>query len=153
MRPAAALAAAWVLVLAAALALRLPRLDDRPFHGDEAVHAFKFRELWERGRYAYDPNEYHGPTIYYAAWPVVAARGRANFAATREADYRLPLALLGAAMVLLYLLLRDALSPNGALGAALLTAVSSPFVFYSRYYIQEGALAAFTLALIACGWR
>ncbi len=153
MRPKFAFAAAMLVILAAALALRLPRLGDRPFHGDEAVHAFKFRELWEKGRYQYDPHEYHGPTIYYAALPVVAAKGRATFAETREADYRLAVALIGAAMVLLYPLLRDALGAGGVLWPALLTAVSAPFVFYSRYFIQEVPLACFTLALIAFGWR
>ena len=34
---------------------------------------------------------------------------------------------------------------TGALWAALLTAVSSPFVFYSRYFIQEVGLVGFTL--------
>jgi len=57
-----------VLILAAtivALALRLPRLALRPMHGDEAVHADKFGDLLESGVYAYDPNEYHGPTLNY----------------------------------------------------------------------------------------
>ena len=39
-----------VLILAAtvvALALRLPRLRQRPMHGDEAVHADKFGSLLE----------------------------------------------------------------------------------------------------------
>jgi uncharacterized protein (TIGR03663 family) len=153
MRQKFALAAVLLCILAAALVLRLPNLDARPFHGDEAVHAFKFRELWEQGRYEYDPEEYHGPTLYYAALPVVAARGRASFTETRESDYRLPIALLGAAMVLLLPLLRDGLGPGGSHWAALLLAVSTPFVFYSRYFIQEVVLVAFTLALIACWWR
>ncbi len=57
-----------VLILAAtivALALRLPRLDQRPMHGDEAVHADKFRSLLEQRHYEYDPIEYHGPTLNY----------------------------------------------------------------------------------------
>ena len=57
-----------VLILAAtivALALRLPRLDQRPMHGDEAVHADKFRLLLEERFYEYDPEEYHGPTLNY----------------------------------------------------------------------------------------
>ena len=57
--------------LAVALALRLPRLDERPMHNDEAVNAIKFGQLWERGTYRYDPNEFHGPTLYYGTLPVV----------------------------------------------------------------------------------
>ncbi len=153
MRPEAAGIATTLLILAVALVLRLPHLGDRPFHGDEAVHAVKFRELWERGRYEYDPNEHHGPTIYYAALPLVAATGRASFAETQEADFRLAVALMGAAMVLLFPLLREGLGARGAFWAALFLTVSAPFVFYSRYFIQEMALVAFTLALIAGGWR
>ncbi len=141
-----------LVIVAAALFFRLPHLGDRPFHGDEAVHAVKFRELREQGRYRYDPNEYHGPTLYYAALPLIAAQGL-SYADTREADYRLPIALLGAAMILLYLLLRDGIGVNGVLWASLLTAISAPFIFYSRYFIQEMALVAFTLLMIGCGWR
>src|SRR5579863_3749031 len=84
-----------------ALVFRAPDLGNRPFHGDEAVHAFKFRELWEHGVYRYDPNEFHGPTLYYATLPSVWLRGRRDFAETQEADYRLPIALFGAAIILL----------------------------------------------------
>src|SRR6266852_1296578 len=57
-----------VLLLAAgvALVLRCPRLDERPMHNDEAVNAIKFGQLWEHDAYKYDPNEHHGPTLYYA---------------------------------------------------------------------------------------
>ncbi len=142
-----------LMILAGALWLRLPDLGNRPFHGDEAVHAVKFDDLWEHGVYRYDANEFHGPTIYYAALPSVRLKHRASFAATQEADYRLPVALLGAAMILLFLPLRDALGKPAALVAALLTAVSPAFVFYSRYYIQEIFLVFFTLGLLVCGWR
>jgi len=40
----------WIAVLAVAalaVALRLPRLQMRPMHGDEAVGAYKFGELLE----------------------------------------------------------------------------------------------------------
>src|SRR5881275_1731133 len=93
-----AFAAAVVTALAVALLLRLPHLGVRPMHGDEAVHAFKFADLWEKGVYRYDPNEYHGPTLYYAALPVVWLQGRRDFADTREADYRLPIVIFGAAL-------------------------------------------------------
>lgn len=141
------------MILAGALWLRLPDLGNRPFHGDEAVHAVKFDDLWEHGVYRYDANEFHGPTIYYAALPSIQLKHRASFAATQEADYRLPVALSGAAMILLFLPLHNALGKPAALIAALLTAVSPAFVFYSRYYIQEIFLVFFTLGLLVCGWQ
>lgn len=148
-----ALAALALAALVIALVLRLPDLGVRPMHGDEAVHAFKFAELWERGVYRYDPNEYHGPTLYYAALPIVWLRGRQHLGDMQEADFRLATALIGAAMAPLVLLLSDGLGRRAAAIGALLTAVSPAFVFYSRYFIQEVPLAFFTLTALAGGWR
>src|SRR3569833_1701135 len=142
-----------LLIFGGALLFRVPDLGNRPMHGDEAVHAVKFEELWKHGTYRYDPNEYHGPTIYYAALPSVILRGRHELADLREADLRLPVALFGAAHVLLFQLLDDALGRPAALSAALLAAVSPALIYYSRDFIQEALLACFTLALLACGWR
>lgn len=59
-------ALALLLALAGAIALRLPNLAARPLHNDEAVNAIKVTELWQHGRYAYDPDEYHGPALHCA---------------------------------------------------------------------------------------
>ena len=77
------------MVIAGALALRLPQLDRRPMHTDESVHAIKFQGLWEKGAYAYDPNEFHGPSLYYATLPFAWLNGAANFAELREFTLRL----------------------------------------------------------------
>lgn len=137
----------------AALALRVPQLGNRPFHGDEAVHAVKFRELWEQGRYNYDPNEYHGPTIYYAALPFVAASGHRQFADMQEADFRWAIAVVGAGMVPLLLLLRRRLSEPELGWGGLFIALSPALVFYSRYFIQEIFLVFFTVLFFACALR
>ncbi|NUQ65461.1 MAG: TIGR03663 family protein [Pirellulales bacterium] len=142
-----------LLVGAGALAFRLPRLDDRPMHADESVHAVRFRDLWQRGRYAYDPNEFHGPTLVYATLPS-AWLGRAEtFAETSEATYRIVPVVFGAGVVLLVWLLGDAVGRSAAVCAAVLTAVSPAMVYYSRYYIHETLLVFFTLAAIGAGWR
>ncbi len=153
MRHRGVLVAVMVLLAVGALLFRLPSLDNRPMHGDEAVHAFKFLDLWQKGDYRYDPNEYHGPTIYYAELPVVWLTGRKSFVDIREADYRLPTVLFGAAMLLLLIPLSDALGRRGTVCAGLMLAISPAFVFYSRYYIQEILLTFFTLGMLACGWR
>ncbi len=147
------LALGWALVILAALALRLPQLASRPMHGDEAVHATKFRDLWEHGRYVYDPNEYHGPTLYYAtllsAW-LSPARGYNDF---DEVTYRLVPVAFGVGLILLSLLLADGLGRGPMLCAGALTALSPAMVFYSRYYIHEMLLVFFTALLIVAEWR
>ena len=146
----------YVLILAitvGALAFRVKDVGNRPMHGDEAVHAEKFRDLWEHGVYKYDSNEYHGPTIYYAALPSVKLLGRHGWLETREADYRLPIAVIGAAMIPLLLIFSRSLGKKATLAAALFLAISPAFVFYSRYFIQEVPLTFATLGMIACLWR
>jgi uncharacterized protein (TIGR03663 family) len=142
-----------LLIAAGALAIRMPQLQLRPMHADEAVQAARFRDWWQTGDYFYDPNEYHGPTLIYATRPSVVWGGSDTFAETSAATYRAVPAVFGAGMVLLLWLLRDALGRAGLLWSAILVGCSPAGVFYSRYYIHETLLAFFTLAAIACGWR
>jgi uncharacterized protein (TIGR03663 family) len=145
--------AVFVLVSAGALAVRLLHIEDRPMHGDEAVHALKFQILWETGRYEYDLNEFHGPTIYYLALPVVWLAGVTDFSQASEWMFRLVPALFSVGTLLLLLLFRDAIGTWAVICAGVLTAVSPAMVFYSSYYIQESVLVFFTFGAIVCGWR
>lgn len=145
-----------VLILAAtivALALRLPRLAQRPMHGDEAVHAFKFGDLLEEGIYEYDPDEYHGPTLNYLtlipAWMMCAE----TLTQVSEFTLRIVPVFFGVLLVLLLLLMVDGLGSGAAVYAAVLTAISPAMVFYSRYYIQEMLLVCFTFGVIVFGYR
>jgi uncharacterized protein (TIGR03663 family) len=133
--------------------LRLPGLSLRPMHADEAVHAVKFAELWDTGRYVYDATEFHGPTLYYLTLPVVWIGGWRDFASTSEATYRVVPLIAGVATIVLTLLLADGLGRGATCWAALLAALSPGMVFYSRYYIQEPLLVCLTLLLIGSSWR
>jgi uncharacterized protein (TIGR03663 family) len=144
---------ALLLATVVALALRLPDLDLRPVHADEAVHAYKLNTLWQTGRYTYDPREYHGPTLYYLTMPIVWASGAADWVGTTITHYRLVPVLAGVALIPLLFLLRDGLGNVAIIAAAGLTALSPAMVFYSRYYIQETLLVLFVLAVIAALWR
>ncbi len=142
-----------VMIAAAALAIRLPQLGRRPMHCDEANQAAKAGLLLATGRYDYDPQDQHGPSLYWLTLPALRLRGVASFAASREADYRIVPVVFGVGMVLLLLLVVDGLGPGPTLAAGVLTALSPAMVYYSRDYIQETLLAFFTLAAIGCGWR
>jgi uncharacterized protein (TIGR03663 family) len=143
-----------VLALAGvALALRLPQLDLRPMHVDEAVHAYKLNTLWETGRYEYDLNEYHGPTLYYFTLPAVWLSGARDFAQWQAPTLRIVPVVFGVALILLLLLVADGLGRPATLCAAALTAISPALTYYSRYYIQEMLLVFFTFLVIAAGWR
>lgn len=147
------LAFALLLVAGGALALRLPRLDRRPMHHDEAVNAIVLQGLWERGVYRYNPDEYHGPALHYATLPFVGLSGEKDFDHLSERTLRHVSVAAGLALLLLLWLLRDALGPASTLIAAVLLALSPAMVFYSRYFIHEMLLVCFTLLFLGSAWR
>ncbi|HWX20367.1 MAG TPA: flippase activity-associated protein Agl23 [Candidatus Binatia bacterium] len=142
-----------LLLAAAALVLRLPRLEHRPMHNDEAVNAIKFGRLWEQGTYKYDPNEHHGPSLYYATLLLGRLTGAPDFDHYSENRLRLVTVLFGVGLVLLVPLLGDGLGRQGVSWAGLFAIVSPAMVFYSRYYIHEMLLVFFTMLALAAGWR
>jgi uncharacterized protein (TIGR03663 family) len=146
-------ALALLLAIAGALALRVPRLATRPLHNDEAVNAVKVSELWQHGRYVYDADEYHGPTLHYATLPFLWLSGARNSDELDDATLRLAPVVFGVGLILLLLLFSDALGAHALAWAALFTAVSPAMVFYSRYFIHEMLLVFFTALTLGAGWR
>ncbi len=149
------------LIALCALWLRTHDLAARPMHSDEANQAVKFGQLLETGRYAFDPADHHGPTLYYFALPIAWLRGQHTLAALDETTLRLVPALFGTlSVLLLYLLvatplstLNPPLSTFFPLSAAAFLAVSPPAVYYSRDFIQETLLLAFVLATFVSAQR
>jgi len=139
--------------IAVALFFRLPHLADRPMHCDEANHTLKAGILIESGQYQYDPSDFHGPTIYYFALPVVWLTGASTLADTSETTFRIVTVAFGVALIAALILIADGLGSWPVAVAAVLTAVSPAMVFYSRYYIQEILLVFFTFIAIASIWR
>jgi uncharacterized protein (TIGR03663 family) len=136
-----------IVVLAAAL--RLPALDVRPMHADEAVHAAKFARLLEQGQYEYDPEEFHGPTLNYLTLIPARVGGIARYADLDEMTLRSVPAVAGILLVAAHLLIVPVIGFRAAALAALLAAVSPAMVYYSRYYIQETLLVAFSFGSLA----
>ncbi|MEA3364317.1 MAG: TIGR03663 family protein [Candidatus Hydrogenedentes bacterium] len=146
--------AGFVAVMVVASAYRIPRLDARTFHCDEAVQAFKAgQELYEEGEYAYDPEEYHGPTLYYLTVPVLWLSDIERFADSTHVHYRIVPVIFGLGTLLCLWWVRDGLGRRATLIAGLFTAISPIMVFYNRYYIQESLLVFFTFATLVTGWR
>ncbi|AOS46195.1 hypothetical protein Verru16b_03292 [Lacunisphaera limnophila] len=136
-----------------AFGVRVWDLDRRPMHADEANQAVKAGELLEHGRYAFDPVDHHGPTLYYSVLPIAWLRGESTLAELTETTVRLVPALAGVASVLLLFLLARPLGHWPALAAAAFLALSPPAAYYSRYFVQETLLATFLLGALVCAQR
>jgi uncharacterized protein (TIGR03663 family) len=144
--------AAFSVVAAGAIALglacRVPRLDLRPMHHDEANQAVRFGQLLETGEYRYDPVDHHGPTLYYLTLPAAWARGQTTLAALDERTLRVVPVAFGVGFILLLPLLARGLGRGAAATAALLAALSPALTYYSRFYIQESVLLFFAVGFV-----
>jgi uncharacterized protein (TIGR03663 family) len=149
---------AWRISAAAIIAvgaiLRLVYLTLVPLHHDEGVNGNFLVSLVRNGTYAYDPNNYHGPTVYYfaAIIPWIArffggVGARDQYGLTTF-NIRLVTVAFGIATIVLALMLRKRLGSIGALSAAALIAISPGAVYLSRYFIHESLYVFFTLGII-----
>src|SRR5207302_9667730 len=112
-------------------------------HHDEGVNGNVLVTLVREGSYHYDPQNYHGPTLYFfsASIPWIARfLGGKDFGNTyglTTFNIRLITAAFGVATIWLALLLRKRLGTMAALSGAALIAISPGAIYLSRYFIHE----------------
>jgi len=139
--------------------LRLFKLTLVPLHHDEGVNGNFLIQLVREGKYFYDPQNYHGPTLYYFSaiipWIVRFFGGKVagdNYGLTTF-NIRLVTVVFGVATIWLALTLRKRIGTIGALCAAGLIAISPGAVYLSRYFIHESLFVFFTLAIVVAGLK
>lgn len=145
--------AIFIVLALVALAIRLPKLGERPMHTDEAVNAYITGELLAGKSFHYDPKDRHGPVLYLLAQPVVELCGAKHFSELTEAELRLPVVLAGTATVLLFGAGVELFGFIPCLIGALLFAFAPLPVYYNRYFIHETFFVAATFGFILSGWR
>ena len=138
--------AAYALLVAVALALRLIDLGDRPFHHDESQDAYFSWIFFTEGDYEYNPL-LHGPLRFYLTAGMYALFGDSDFTA------RLAPALMGTLMVPLPYLLRGQIGRVGAFAAAALLAFGPSYLYFSRFAREDIYFAAISLALLVVTFR
>jgi uncharacterized protein (TIGR03663 family) len=148
-----------ICIFIVAVVLRLFDLNLVPLHHDEGVNGNFLLTLVRDGHYAYDPANYHGPTLYYITalipWTIRLLLGvdaRETYGLT-TIIIRLVPALFGVATIWLVLLLRRRLGTVASLSAALLLAISPGAVYLSRYFIHETLFVFFTLGIVVAGLK
>jgi uncharacterized protein (TIGR03663 family) len=143
----------FIIIMIVGTALRLPRLDLRPMHTDEAVHGIKFESLLEEGEYIYDPYEYHGPTLNYFTLIPAWIAGQSDINQVTEFTLRIVPVFFGLILILLLLYFREDVGWPAVSSMGFLTAISPQMVYYSRYYIMEIMLVLFMMGFILALWK
>ncbi len=128
-----------IIVLSAVL--RFAMLALKPFHHDEGVNGFFLTTLFKDGVYKYQPDNYHGPTLYYISVAFAKVFG------LETVPVRVSMAIFGVLMVVLVLYLKNYIGRVGTLVAALFVALSPGLVFISRYFIHEIFFVFLSLAI------
>jgi uncharacterized protein (TIGR03663 family) len=140
-------AIAFILAVMAAVWLRFDQIGLKPFHHDEGVNSHFLLKLANNGEYKYNPENYHGPTLYYIALLAMRVFGETDLA------LRFTPALFGVLTVLMVWLLRKHLGPIGTPVAAFLMALSPGLVYFSRDFIHEMSFGCFSLGIAVGAWR
>ncbi len=130
-----------VLFLLAALGTRFYRLDERPFHHDESIHAYQSNTLAKDGTWRYDP-AYHGPFLYYANALVYKIAGVSNFTA------RFLPAVFGLLLIALAWPLSRWIGKPAAVVYAVLVLISPHLAYFSRFIREDVYSLVFTLGTI-----
>lgn len=138
----------FILTFVIAVALRFVFLGWKPPHFDESINGWFVMQVWDKGFYNYDPNNFHGPLYFYYLQLFELLFGRS------VEVMRVATGLLSLGCIFLVLSHRRFVG-NIAYWAAIFIAISPAFVFYSRYAIHE-SLFIFAQILFSLGfwsWR
>ncbi|MDX6766453.1 MAG: TIGR03663 family protein [Candidatus Methylacidiphilales bacterium] len=143
----------FLALVLSAFSLRLLRIENRPFHTDEAVNAQLLEDLNREGVFHYRANDHHGPLLFYVTAPLLRIAGITRTDDMQAWMLRIVPVLAGTALVAAAALFRPWLGTPAALATAALLALAAPFVYYSGIFIHETLLVLLLLCWISMVWR
>jgi uncharacterized protein (TIGR03663 family) len=117
----------------------------KPPHSDEGGNGFFVNQIWETGFYIYDPQNYHGPILFYLfqVSEKILGFGIGSFRAVT--------ALFATLCVWLILINRDFLGRYASFFAAAALALSPGMIFFGRSAIHEAPFV-FSQILLVTGF-
>lgn len=138
--------AAYLILIAISLLMRIWDLGDRSFGYDESLHAYYSYQLSQGAGFHHSPLM-HGPLQFHGIAVLFFLFGDSDYTA------RLLSAIFGTALVAIPYFFRDRLGYAGAFLCSLMLAFSPMMFFYSRYARNDIIMAVWTLAIITLIWR
>lgn len=136
----------YAILILLALVTRLWALGDRVQSHDESIHALYSWNLYTGRGYQHHPLM-HGPSLFHITALSYFIFGDNDFTA------RLPVALIGVAMVAFPYLLRRWLGRAGALATSFFILLSPSIAYHSRYIRHDVPLAFLSLIVVLAIFR
>ena len=131
----------YLIIIVLALATRMWGLGDRVQSHDESIHTKYSWNLYNGDGFQHNPLM-HGPFLFEATALSYFLFGDNDFSA------RVPVALMGVALVAFPYLLRRWLGRSGALVASFFLLISPSIAYYSRYIRHDIPVILFSLIVI-----
>jgi uncharacterized protein (TIGR03663 family) len=129
----------WACILVAVFIFCFSHLPLKPPHSDEGVNGFFVNTLWEKGFYTYDPNNYHGPLLFYLFQISEKIFGFGIL------SFRIISAMFLVLTVVVILKSRDVLGSSASLFIAIALGLSPGMIFFSRSAIHEPVFVFFQI--------
>ena len=136
----------FLMLLAAALVMRLWELGGRAMHYDEAIHLYYAWKLSNLEEYIHSP-WMHGPFQIEFVALILGIFGGSDFTS------RLGYVLFGVALVALPYSMRQHLGRTGSGFAGVMLTVSPALLYFSRFGRNDIIMAFWATALLALMWR
>lgn len=132
---------AWAVIFVVGAFLLFYRLDLKPLHHDESLHAYYAWELFKGLGYKYNPMM-HGPFLFHANALVYFLFGASDYTC------RIMPALAGMVVLVMTFFLRPYLGRAGALFTAAIIAVSPSFTYFGRFIRNDIYIAADSMLMV-----
>jgi uncharacterized protein (TIGR03663 family) len=134
--------AVWAILLIA-FVLCFAGLSLKPPHSDEGGNGFFVNQIWENGFFVYDPNNYHGPLLFYLFQISEKIFGFGI------GSFRIVTALFSLLSIWIIFKNRDLLGRYTSFFAASALALSPGAAFFGRSAIHEAPFVFFQILLVA----
>lgn len=129
-------------ILLTSFVLCFAYISIKPPHPDEGGNGFFVNQIWENGFYIYDPQNYHGPLLFYLFQISEKIFGFGI------GSFRIVTALFSTLSVWLMLRNRDLLGRVTTFFSAAALALSPGMIFFGRSAIHESAFVFFQILLV-----
>lgn len=131
-----------VIFLVFALAVRFYLLTEKPVHHDETINGWFVTQMWQTGFYRYDPNNYHGPLLFYLF------QYAEPFFGDGIGTMRGLTAVFSVLSAMIFFVRGVRFSDWGSVAASFALVCSPAMEFFSRSAIHESSFAFFMLIFL-----
>ena len=122
-------------------------------HGDEAINAYKISDLIKTGKFDYDPNDHHGPVLFYLGYLISIIFSLSTINSFDEIFLRSIISFASIFIMVAIYPLRRFLEKEIFYTSLIILCISPTLFYFSRYFIHETLMLLFSISTIVFGFK